>query len=84
MILFLFALLANYFLILVEKLRNYILGTNGPRLLYITATNKLTSLSHQEVDLDRRGEDDQQTMSRPAAYAGSRIALVEGTYEKTL
>lgn len=43
-ILFLFALLASYVLILVEKLKSYILGTDGPRLLYIMATNKLTSL----------------------------------------
>lgn len=41
-----FALPANYPVILVEKLKSYILGTNGPRLLYIIATNKLTSPSH--------------------------------------
>lgn len=41
-----FALPANYPVILVEKLKSYILGTKGPRLLYIMATNKLTSPSH--------------------------------------
>lgn len=41
-----FALPANYPVILVEKLRSYILGTNGPRLLFIMATNKLTSPYH--------------------------------------
>lgn len=68
-----FALPANYSLILVEKLGSYILGTNGPWLLYIMATNKLTSSSHRDVDLDQRGEDIQQTMSRSGTHAGSRI-----------
>lgn len=42
-IIFLFALSANYLLIQVEKRKSYILGTDGLRLLYVMATTKLTS-----------------------------------------